>query len=186
MHPRPSFYKPTLSYRCVINLCNALPLRVLILHLFWNKSFTFPNLCNLSSLAKITAVWFETCLALFLDQQQHCFHWLGRQGPAPLTSSVSATAECRQPKRGREKPLTGLHFLKGAKHELASSWRNAGTDLLILLSLSGWENWLSGREGAVETEEQHVKFRIGHNHRASGTRRKHTWLSFMNAVLYEG
>lgn len=105
----------------------------------------------------------------------------GRDQPHwPLWPQLSAGS----PRVGREKLLIGLHFLKGAKHELASSWRNAGTDLLILLSLSGWENWLSGGEGAVETEEQHFEFRTGHNHQASGTRWKHTLLSFTNAVLY--
>lgn len=187
MHPRPSFYKPTLSYRCVINLCNTLLPRVLSLYLLWNKSVTSPNLCNLASLAKTTAVWGKWDMHCPVPGSTTRLLPLIWEAGTRLTDLFGLGHSWVQTAQGgREKPLTGLHFLKGAKHELASSWRNAGTDLLILLSLSEWENWLSGREGAVETEEQHFEFRIGHNHQASGTRRKHTLLSFTNVVLYEG
>lgn len=101
----------------------------------------------------------EMRLSLFQDQQPY-FYWLERQGSVLLTSLVSATVEYKHINVGIAIPTLCLHFSDGTKYKLASSWRNAGTDLLILLSLSGWENGLSGGVGTVETKQQHFHFKI--------------------------
>lgn len=82
------------------------------------------------------------------------------RGQSLLTSLASATTEYKHTNLGIAKPPIWFHFSEVTEDKLASSWRNAGTDLLILLSLSGWENGLSGCEGTVETKRQHFHSKL--------------------------
>lgn len=149
-----------LNYRGVVSSCQHISVWI---------SYFVPTLIQKSH-SQIYAIWLhyqkellfesnETCLALFQDQQ-HYLYWYEKQGSVLLTSLVSATAEYKHTNLGTANPPIRFHFSKSTKDKLASSWRNAGTDLLILLSLSGWENWLSGCEGTVETKQQHFHSKL--------------------------
>ena len=63
--------------------------------------------------------------------------------------------------------LTPVRMGKINKTGNNKCWRNAGTDLLILLSLSGWENGLSGCEGTVETKQQHFHSKLSSHYQTN-------------------